>query len=251
MRVLFSTLLVVAAAAVPSWAGRPLATEDAYVVGARGLEAELGLDYVTVDGEGNQYGPTVVATYGVLGFLDVAAEVPFVFNDPDEGDRASGLGDVVFRAKVLAFGGEEGGPAFALVPEVKVASGDSRKGLGCGTNDFGAQAVLSYGAGPLTVHANVGYAYAMPDEGDGEGTACAALAAEFAAFGPVSLAAEVLADLAKEETAPGEEKFPLAAGGGLSVGVLDNLALDAGAHVRLGAADGETAVTAGLTWGVF
>jgi hypothetical protein len=238
-------------AAVPCWAGRPLATEDAYNVGARGLELEFGFDYVTNEDDGAEYGPTVVGTYGVLSFLDAAVEVPVLFADPDEGDGTSGLGDIIVRAKVAVFGEEEGGPALAFVPEVKLATGDAERELGCGSNDVGALAAFSFATGPFAVHADVGYAYAMPAEGDAGGTACAACAAEFAAFGPVSLAAEFLADLSKEEMAEGEEEFPLAAGGGLSVGVLENLALDAGVHFGLGAADGETAITAGLTWGVF
>ena len=250
MRIFYAALLIGLAAA-PSRAGRPLETEDAYGVGARGLEAEFGFDYVTVDDAGNEYGPTVVGTYGVLRFLNVAAEVRFLVVEPEEGDRTSGLGDVVLRAKVAAFGNEEAGPALAFVPEVKLATGDAAKGLGCGTNDFGGLAAFSYAVGPVTLHANAGYAYAMPDEGEGEGKACAACAVEFAAFGPASLAAEFLADLAQEETAPGEEKLPMAAGGGVSFDALDNLALDAGAHVGLGAADGEFCATAGVTWGIF
>jgi hypothetical protein len=250
MRILLVVLLVVPFA-VPCRAGRPLATEDAYSVGARGLEAEFGFDYLTVDGAGDEYGPAVVGTYGVLSFVDVAAEVPFLFVETEDGERTSGLGDVVVRAKVVAFGGGDAGPALALVPEVKLATGDYSKGLGCGAHDFGGLVVLSYPAGALTFHGNVGYAYAVPDEGDGEGTACAACAAEFAAFGPVSLAAEFLADLAREETAPGEEELPMAAGGGASFEALGNLALDAGAHVGLGAADGEFCATAGATWGIF
>ena len=250
MRILLIVLMVLYFA-LPCRAGRPLATEDAYNVGARGLEAEFGFDYLTVDGAGDEYGPTVVGTYGVLAFVDVAVEAPFLFVQPEEGERTSGLGDVVARAKVVAFGGEDAGPAFALVPEVKLATGDSDKGLGCGTNDFGGLLALSYAVGALTFHGNVGYAYAVPDEGDGKGKAFAACAAEFAAFGPVSLAAEFLADLAREETAPGEEELPMAAGGGASLEALDNLDFDAGAHVGLGAADGEFCATAGATWSIF
>ena len=250
MRILLIVLMALYFA-VPCRAGRPLATEDAYSVGARGLEAEFGFDYVTVGDAGKEYGPTVVGTYGVLGFVDVAAEAPFLFVETEEGERTSGLGDVVVRAKVVAFGGEDAGPALAFVPEARLATGDSRKGLGCGAHDFGGLVALSYAAGALTFHGNVGYAYAVPDEGDGEGKACAACAAEFAAFGPVSLAAEFLADFAREETAPGEEELPMAAGGGAGFEALDTLAFDGGAHVGLGAADGEFCATAGATWSIF
>ncbi|MGD8718154.1 MAG: transporter [Candidatus Zixiibacteriota bacterium] len=246
----FAWVLMMCAAAAPCWAGRPLSTEDAYGVAARGLEVEVGFDYVSVDEAGQEYGPCFVGTYGVLDTLNVAAEVPVVIISPEEGDGESGIGDVALRAKIMAFGDEEAGPALAFVPEAKLATGDDEKGLGSGTTDVGALAAFSFATGPLALHANVGYAYAIPDEGDGEGAANVAAAAEFAAFGPVSLAAEFLAELASEETSPGNEEYPMAAGGGVSVGVLENLAVDAGVSVGLGAADGETAVTAGLTWGV-
>lgn len=251
---IFSAILICCAVAAPCRAGRPLATEDAYNVGARSLEAEFGFDYVKAEG-GKEYGPTVVGTYGLLDFLDVAAEVPVVFTDPEEGDGASGIGDVAVRAKVVLYGNEEAGPTFAVVPEVKLGTGDEKKGLGCGSNDFGGLAVVSYATGRLTFHGNVGYAYAVPEEGDSGGAACAAAAAEVAAFGPVTLAGEFLAELSKEEseeeTENGDGGYPMAAGGGVSVAVLENLALDAGVTVGLGAADGETAVTAGATWNVF
>ena len=44
MRILYAVLIFYVAA-VPSWAGRPLATEDAYTVGRRSLELEFGLEY--------------------------------------------------------------------------------------------------------------------------------------------------------------------------------------------------------------
>jgi len=51
MRILYAVLIFYVAA-VPSWAGRPLATEDAYSVGARSLEAEFGFDFTEVDDAG-------------------------------------------------------------------------------------------------------------------------------------------------------------------------------------------------------
>ncbi len=247
----FSFILISLAAAATAWAGRPLATEDAYNVGARGLEAEFGFDFTKGD-DGKEYGPTVVGTYGLLNFLDVAAEIPVVFADPEEGDGTSGVGDVAVRAKVVVLGSEEAGPTFAVVPEVKLATGNEENGLGSGTNDFGGLAVLSYAAGRVTLHGNVGYAYAAPKEGDGEGHAFLAGAAEAALLGPLTVAAEFLADLAEEENEKGEGGgYPMAAGGGLSLAVSENLALDAGVTLGLGAAEGETSATVGATWGVF
>ena len=50
------TVIIFCLAAVPSWAGRPLETEDAYNVGRRSLELELGLEYADEPEECRQYG---------------------------------------------------------------------------------------------------------------------------------------------------------------------------------------------------
>jgi hypothetical protein len=235
----FFFILISLAAAATSWAGRPLATEDAYNVGARALELE--------------FGHGLAATYGLADAVDIALEIPLVLSKPEEGDGVFGIGDVAVRAKFVVLGSEEAGPTFAVVPEVKLATGNEEKGLGSGTNDFGGLAVLSYAAGRVTLHGNVGYAYAAPKGGDGEeGHAFLAAATEAALLGPLTVAAEFLADLAEEENEKGEGGgYPMAAGGGLSLAVYENLALDAGVTFGLGAAEGETSATVGATWGVF
>lgn len=246
----FSFILISLAAAATGWAGRPLATEDAYTVGARALELEFGLEYADAPAECQQYSHGLVATYGLANAVDVALEIPLVLSKPEEGDDVFGVGDVATRAKFKL--AEVGFLTLAVVPEVKFATGDEDRGLGSGSSDVAAIAVLSCELGPSTWHANAGYNYSFPKEGDAEGHVFLAGAAEAALLGPLAVAAEFLADLAEEEDEKGEGGgYPMAVGGGFSVAVSENLALDAGITRGLGAADGEISATIGATWSVF
>ena len=243
------TVIIFCLAAVPSWAGRPLETEDAYNVGRRSLELELGLEYADEPEECRQYGHGLAPTYGLTDAVDVALEFPVILSRTEGGEKAFGVGDVAARAKFRLL--QANVLTLAVVPEVKFGTGNEARELGTGSSDVAALAAASLALGAATLHGNLGYSHAFPKDGEAEGCAFAALGAEVAAFGPVTLAAEFLAELSKEETENGDGKHPMAAGGGVSVAALENLALDAGVTLGFGAADGETAVTAGATWGVF
>jgi hypothetical protein len=245
MRVLFAVFIFCAVAA-PSWGGRPLATEDAYNVGARSLELEFGLEYADEAEECRQYGHGLVATYGLTGAVDVALEVPILLSKPEEGEKSFGIGDVAARAK---FGLLEAGPVtLAAVPQVKFATGDENRELGSGLSDVSALAAASLAFGAATIHANLGYNHAFPADGESEGCAFAAAAAEVSPVDRFAVAAEVLADFARDDEA---SRYPAYVGGGLSFAALENLAFDAGVSFGLAAADGELDITAGATWGVF
>ena len=238
--------LIILTAATSVWAARPLATEDAYTVGRRSLELEFGLEYADIPGDCRQYGHGLVATYGLADVVDVALEVPIIFSRTKDGEKAFGVGDVAARAKFrLAEGGRL---TFALVPEVKFASGDENRGLGSGSSDVAALAAASCAFGITTLHGNVGYNRAFPKEGEAEGCFFAAAATELSPFERVAAAAEFLADFARDEKT---DKYPISVGGGFSLAVSENLALDAGITCGLGAADGEISATIGATWGVF
>jgi hypothetical protein len=246
----FSFILISLASAGTGWAGRPLATEDAYTVGARALELEFGLEYADVPAECRQYGHGFVATYGLANAVDVALEIPVVLSKPEGNNEVFGVGDVAARAKFRL--AEAGFLTLAVVPEVKFATGDEDRGLGSGSSDVAALVAASCALGITTLHGNVGYNRAFPKEGEAEGCFFAAAATEVALLGPLAVAAEFLADLAEEENEKEEGGgYPMAVGGGFSFAVFENLALDAGITRGLGAADGETSATIGATWGVF
>lgn len=235
--------------AAVAWAGRPLATEDAYVLGRNHLEVEVGVDYATEEDAGAALAPAVGVTYGLLSLLDVAAGVPVAATFPEEGEGSTGLGDCEVGAKVLIYGREDSAAAVAFAPAVLIPTGKEEDGLGEGCWGLSGTAAVSFGLGPATLHVNAGYTHAIPEEGDAEGIPSAAAAVEFGLADNLSLAAEYLADLKEVEGDDGG--YPMTAGGGLSWAVMDALALDAGASAGLGAADGILTITAGLTWAAF
>jgi hypothetical protein len=243
---IFSAALIFCAVAVPSQGGRPLATEDAYNVGGRSLELEFGLEYADEAEECRQYGHGLVATYGLADAVDAALEVPVLLSRTEEGEKSFGIGDVAARVKL---GLIEAGPVtLAAVPQIKFATGDESRELGSGSNDVAALAAASLALGAATIHGNFGYNHAFPADGEDEGCAFAALAAEVHPVARFAVVAEGLADLARDDEAG---RYPAYVGGGLSFAALENFALDAGVTFGLAAADGETAVTAGATWAVF
>jgi hypothetical protein len=245
MKFLFAVFIFCAVAA-PSWGGRPLATEDAYNVGARSLELEFGLEYADEAEECRQYGHGLVATYGLVDAVDVALEIPILLSNQEEGEKSFGIGDVAARAK---FGLIEAGPvALAAVPQIKFATGDENRELGSGSTDAAALAAASLALGAAAIHGNLGYNHAFPTNGESEGCAFAALAAEVYPVDRLAVAAEILADFARDDEGG---RYPSYVGGGLSFAAFENLALDAGASFGLGAADDELGFTAGATWGVF
>lgn len=223
-----------------------MATEDAYTVGGRSLELEFGLEYADAPGECRRYGHGFVATYGLAEVVDCALELPVILAETEEGEKSFGVGDVAARAKFLL--AEANFVAIAVVPEIKFATGDEDRELGSGSSDVAAFAAASCALGGATLHGNVGYDRAFPKGGEAEGCFFAAAAGEISPFERFAVAAEVLADFAREEKA---DKYPISVGGGFSFAVSENLALDAGITRGLGAADGEIAATIGATWGVF
>lgn len=245
MRILYAVLIFYVAA-VPSWAGRPLATEDAYTVGRRSLELEFGLEYADAPKECRQYGHGLVVTYGVADVFDAALEVPVVLSRVEGGEKAFGFGDVAALAKFKL--AEVRLLTLAVVPEIKFATGDEVRGLGSGSNDIAALAAASLALGAATLHGNVGYSHAFPNSREAKGCAFAAVAAEVFARERLGVAAEVLADFARDEETG---KYAMSAAGGFSYAVANALVLDAGVSFGFGAAEGEFGATVGATWAVF
>jgi hypothetical protein len=238
--------LISYAVAVPSWGGRPLATEDAYTVGGRSLELEFGLEYADGAEECRQYGHGLVATYGLADAVDAALEVPVLLSRTEEGEKSFGIGDVAARAKVRLL--RANALTLAVVPEMKFATGEKNRDLGSGSSDVAALAAASFALGAATIHGNLGYNHAFPKDGEADGCVFAALAADVYPAGRAAVAAEVLADFARDDEAG---RYPVYVGGGSTFVALKNLALDGGVTLGLGAAQGEFAATIGATWGVF
>jgi len=135
----------------------------------------------------NQY--TVSATFGLTNRIDVSLAIPIInvgmdvtsraaiINNSDTNDHvftsdpscsdtpcrhrtfstvssASGIGDIVLRAKGVVWGGERA--AIAVGADLRLPTGDEQNFLGSGTFGFTPFAVFSYAA-RVSPHVNVGY----------------------------------------------------------------------------------------------
>ena len=136
-----------------------------------------------------------VLTYGVVDAVDLSVVVPLVKVDmqtqstaaiqrlatglccttihqfvgggstatTSQSGSASGLGDVLARAKVRLLRGPSG--AVALLADARVPTGEERDLLGTGTTQVTGALVGSVHFRPVSVHANAGYTWAAPQGG--------------------------------------------------------------------------------------
>jgi hypothetical protein len=116
---------------------------------------------------------TATGYFGITDRLDIGGAVPFV-NVSLRGTRvdtyrgaasvqataaasASGLGDIVFRAKYRLL--SRGNESLAVIGETRLPTGDSRNLLGGGRMVFIPRAVASLERGRLDAHGNFAYAF--------------------------------------------------------------------------------------------
>jgi hypothetical protein len=82
------------------------------------------------DGEANSLAPYV--RVGVISNLTFITEAPFVFTDPDSGDKEAGLGDVRLGLELLAFQDIFDYPFIVPHLDITLATGDEDDGMGVG-----------------------------------------------------------------------------------------------------------------------
>ena len=119
-------------------AGPPFVTDDPETVEYQHHEFYISSQQVkTQDGRSGTL-PHVEYNYGAGPNLQLHVIVPFAFNNPVDGARERGLGDVELGAKYRFMQETESGPMVGIFPIVVTHTGDADKGLGNG----GTQAFL-------------------------------------------------------------------------------------------------------------
>jgi len=114
---------------------------------------------------------TVTGTYGVTDRLDVGGAIPFVrvslqgqrvdtyrgreFVQATGSASASGLGDVVVRAKYNVL--RDGGSGLAVAGEARLPTGREEDLLGTGGMSFTPRLIGSYESGRVGIHGELGY----------------------------------------------------------------------------------------------
>ena len=159
-----------------------------------------------------------------------------------------GVADASVELKWRFF--ERGGFSAAVKPGLSLPTGDPRDGLGSGRPGYGLTLIATQEAGPVTLHANAGWAHAdfvFPEDAatvhrDGW-SGSLAVASQLPAG--LQLVAEVGAASPAERGATAWPAFALL---GAVWSPLENLDLDAGVRAGLNDAETDLAVLAGAAW---
>lgn len=158
--------VAVSLAAVPSWAGRPLTTDDADPVDAGCVEAEAGVSR-TPDGSSRSDELTAGLTFGLMDGLEAGVAFGGLRDKTEEG-TASGWSDTTVGLKWRC--ASSGGFRCAIAPSVSLPTADEEKGLGSGEADVDATWIGSVAIGDaIGVHANAGYTWVGDPEGEDPG----------------------------------------------------------------------------------
>lgn len=163
-RCLSALVMFLFVAASNAFAYRPFATEDAGVAGQGVTQVEVSFDRLEWKNNDAEFISMVVPIYGVTENLEVSAELPYIWHEPDTGDSESGVGDMNLVGKYLLSGGDGTHPALAAKVVIKTASGDYKKGLGTGDEDLSLVLAATKTVEKWRLHGQLGYTFVGDDK---------------------------------------------------------------------------------------
>jgi hypothetical protein len=240
-------------APLPSFAARPLITDDSGTVGKGKFQAELGVEWSTwkdtEDGvrvKETRTEASGVFTYGVSDCLDVVVGVPHDWAKVRENGttvfRENGFADLSLETKWRFF--DKDGLGLALKPGITFPTGDYKKDFGAGRVTYGLTFVATKDVGPFGFNFNGGYTRNENKLGERKDV----WSASFAPTYEVKEGFYIVGDIGIERNAdPITETAPAFALVGVSYAVTDNVVLDAGIKFGLNKQEVDRAVTAGVT----
>lgn len=151
-----------ALAASPTWAGRPLTTEDTGTLDPGKGELELSLDYIR-DGAADIFPGGPALNIGLLPRLEGTVATAFVLLDPEGEPLRAGFGDSLVRLKYRFLDERSHWPAVMAAVTARLPTGDEDRGLGEEDVDVQPLAVLSKTFGPVILTVNAGYTFVTRD----------------------------------------------------------------------------------------
>lgn len=174
------------------FAGQPLETETARLLGAKVLEMQSVFEFQTAK-DGNEFALPLAFEYGITDRLQILVE-PVLFSSihPDGGDSTTGIGDT--EATIMYKIADESTfmPALAIATEVKFATASNNR-IGSGKTDYTPFIIASKRIGRWDLHANFGYSIIGEPTGvSAENTFNYAVAAEYYASEKWRFVAEVI-----------------------------------------------------------
>lgn len=147
----------------PAFGARPLTVNDAAALDRRQWQVEIGIGY-REDLGSEHFDFPLALTYGPVPGLEIGVGVGSQIDERAETEnktiRETGLGDLVFGAKLELVAEHGWLPAQALSPVVKFPTADAEKGLGSGEIDYDFTWIASKAISEkANVHVNVGYTW--------------------------------------------------------------------------------------------
>lgn len=247
-------LAAVLMAPLPSFAARPLITDDAATVGKGKFQAELGGEWSSrTDREDGvrikETGTEVsgVFTYGLSESIDLVAGIPYLRGKVRE-DRTTvfdknGISDVSVETKWRFL--EKDGFGLALKPGLTFPTGDHKKGFGTGRTTFGLTFIASKEMEPFGFHFNTGYTRNENKVDERKDLWSASLAATWKAIKGLNIVGDVGFERNADPTVKTAPAFALV---GLNYAVTDAIVLDAGVKFGLNKQEVDRAIIAGITF---
>jgi len=209
---------------------RPFVTEDAGVAGKGVLQLEVSWDYLKWENDEKDNIFLFVPVIGVTERIELSVEIPYLFHNPDKGNRGNGIGDVSIVGKLLLIEEKSKIPGFTLKGIVKTESGDEEKSLGTGDEHYSIVAVMSKTIRDFQFHSMFGYTFIGNDEKENlRNIYLYGIGADYDLTEKISLVSEVVGNKRSDKKA---DHDPVSGMIGGILKVSDNLAFDAG--VRFG-----------------
>jgi hypothetical protein len=241
--------VVAAALAGPAHAAHPLITEDTLTQGRGNFQAELNTEHLTVASQGLRREVVLtnaVLTYGVRDPLDVLLTVPHLRLGASAADGTpgrDGLADVSLDLKWRFY--ERGPVSAALIPGVRVPTGDDTRGLGTGRLNANAFLVTSYRLDTWMLHLHVGYTHHANTRDERVHIWHASTAAEYRPVETLRLIVDTGIDTNTDRGADSDPAFLIT---GLIWSAHTDLDLDLGVRWESSDVARGRALLAGLTW---
>ncbi len=229
---------------IPTYAARPLTTEDAWTVEKGEFQLEAGFDALRQDNHDKEYSPSLTLTYGLLERIDLGIGSGYVFSHPKEGKRENGMADTEMKLKYRWIDEQDWRPAFAVSGVLKIPTASESKGLGSGQTDFGINAILTKNLSKrLVLHLNLGYTFIGEDHVNNELNY--SVAAEFVLTEKWALVGEVVG-VNNLNGRHGDDPFSGLIG--TYYLITDKIIWDAGLEIGMSKAAPDFRWITGLTW---
>jgi len=232
-------LLFLIFAACPSFAARPLTTDDAGTVDPGRFEIEEGLIIDQPRGEDipSSTGMGTSIKYGVLPNLDLGVEIPYSTTDP------KGIGDATIKGKVRIVDESEIIPSVAVGVNAKLPNTDPDSGAGSKYTDYSFLGIFTKEIGPLKGNINLVYTVIGAPKGEESSDK---ISYGFAIVYPMNQGLNLMGEIFGEADSNSEDK-PVNLQFGANLSLNDTFTLDSGIGIGLTETSSQYQGTIGLT----